>query len=59
MPKNHGWQTVTEPGTMPEQVFQVNGELGNEAPQVMATALTNPKIAGTASSRATGVSPGT
>jgi hypothetical protein len=44
---------------MPEQVFQVKGELGSEAPQVTATALTKPKIAGTASNRATGVCPGT
>ncbi len=59
MPKNHGWQTVTEPGTIPVQDFQVNGELGNDAPQVMATALTNPTIAGAASNRVTGVSPST
>ncbi len=59
MPKNHGWQTVTEPDTMPEQDFQVKGELGNEAPTAMAMVLTNPMIAGTASNRATCVSPGT
>ena len=56
MPKNHGWHTVTEPGSIPEQDFHVKGELGNEAPQAMATALKNPTIAGAASSRATGVS---
>jgi hypothetical protein len=50
---------VIEPGSMPEQDFQVNGELGNEAPQAMAMALTNPTIAGAASNRATGVSPRT
>jgi hypothetical protein len=38
---------------MPVHVFQVNGELGSEAPQVMATALTNPTIAGAASNLAT------
>src|ERR1017187_6383907 len=47
MPKNHGWHTVTEPDTMPEQDFQVKGELGSEAPPAMATALANPMIAGT------------
>src|ERR1035441_5390178 len=59
MPKNHGWHTVTEPDTMPEQDFQVKGELGSEAPPAMATALANPMIAGTASNRATRVSPRT
>jgi hypothetical protein len=44
---------------MPEQDFQVKGELGNEAPTAMAMVLTNPMIAGTASNRATRVSPGT
>ena len=38
MPKNHGWHTVTEPETIPEQDFQVKGELGSEAPPAMATA---------------------
>ena len=57
MPKNHGWHMVIEPGTMPEQDFQVNGELGNEAPQAMAAALTQPSRAGTTSNRVTGVSP--
>ena len=36
MPKNQGWHTVTDPETTPEHVFQVKGELGSEAPQVMA-----------------------
>ena len=59
IPKNHGWQTEIEPETMPEHVFQVKGELGNEAPTAIAIVLTNPMAAGTTSNRATGVSPGT
>jgi hypothetical protein len=57
MPKNHGWHIVTEPATTPVQVFQVNGELDNEAPQVIAKEPTNPTSAGTNAKRATGVSP--
>ena len=59
MPKNHGWQAASDPGALPVHVFQVKGELDSDAPQVIATALTNPKIAGAASRRATGVAPGT
>lgn len=50
---------MTEPGTIPVQVFQVNGEFESEAPQVIATELKNPKIAGAASNLATCVSPRT
>ena len=49
--KNHGWQTEIEPETTPEHVFQVKGELGNEAPTAIVTVLTNPIAAGTTSNR--------
>ena len=41
-PKNQGWHTVTEPDTTPLHDFQVNGELGNDAPHVIAAGTDQP-----------------